>query len=260
MTLVDERAAKVWRRVPVEGAGYLDSADLLRLPDGDLAALVSSAETMRYQGWRNADNWWIDNLLRMDKRWDHLTGSGERGDLAGAQVLDYGCGLGLEGKKYAEAGARVWLADVCADNVDLADRVLRLHGHPADDYWVIGEDEPPLVKFDVIHCVGVLHHIRDPAPTMELFHELLARDGELRLMVYSDLDWEQVTGATTAASHDLGLRRKFIEAMDHGDVPWSDWYDFDALNELAGEAWFIERTVYLQGAHHYLAAIMRPTQ
>jgi SAM-dependent methyltransferase len=266
---VDRTAAEVWRRVPVEGAGYLDSAATLRLSDVELQDLIVRAEIERYQGWRNYGNWWMDNLLQMSKRWGHTTGSGERGSLAAtedrgpARVIDYGCGFGLEAGTYGRAGADVYLADISEQNVALAARVVSLMAGPDSigGRYVIGRDEfdeSVLHQFDIVHCVGVLHHIRYPGDTMRLFHELVRLDGELRLMLYSDLAWEQATGTDVEESSDPELRRLFIAAMDHGDVPWSTWYDHAKLERLFGEQWHIAKTTYLEPDHRYLAAVLEP--
>jgi SAM-dependent methyltransferase len=260
---VDRANAEVWHRVPAEGTGYVDSAVLLDYSDTALMDVVRTAEIERYQGWRNHNNWWMDNLLQMQKRWGHTTGSGERGDLHDARVIDWGCGLGVEAVQYARAGADVYLADISEQNVALAARVVSMMAGPEciGGRYVVGRDEfddAVLHQFDIVHCVGVLHHIRYPGETIRLFHDLLRPDGELRLMLYSDLAWEWATGTDVEECSDPELRRLFIEKMDHGDVPWSTWYDHAKLELVFGEQWHIAKTEYLEPDHQYLAAILEP--
>jgi SAM-dependent methyltransferase len=260
---VEEGAAAAWRWLPVDDRGYYDAADLLRLSDTELADLINQMEIERYQGWRNQGNWWMDNLLQMEKRFGHTTGSGERGDLTDARIIDWGCGIGLEALQYARAGADVYLADINEINVALAARVVSLmHGPEAiGGRIVIGRDDfagNAFALFDIIHCVGVLHHIRYPQKTLEQMHALLRPHGELRLMLYSDLAWEQATGTGVEECFDDALRQEFITKMDFAAVPWSDWYDQEKLERAAGEAWHVARCVYLEPDMRFLAAILEP--
>jgi len=254
--------------VPVDDVGYPDSRALLALADHELVQLITQLEIARYQGWRNHGNLWVSELLRMTKRWGNVYAAD--GDLTGAQVLDYGCGTGVEAKQYAAAGAVVSLADISQANVDLAARVLRIHGYgdQVGSQWVVSADPgvhplagllPRLAGFyDVIHCAGVLHHIRDPQPVMADFAELLDSDGELRLMLYSDRAWEIATGTTPPDDTALDpLLPQYVRTMD-GVGEFADWYDATKLTAEFGDLFSLTRCTYLTPDGRYLAAILEP--
>jgi SAM-dependent methyltransferase len=248
-------AAKAWARIPVDDVGYLASAELLRLSDDGLRNIVNTCQANRYAGWRNHNGLWRKAL--------HLD------DTTDKHVLDYGCGLGVEALQYARNDNSVWVADIVRENVELAARVLSLYGYPAAGMTLM--PETPIVYFplphmpanrlpedvDVIHCAGVLHHIRDPLSTVERFAQILNGRGELRLMVYSDEGWRIATGTPPPMDvTDHPSRMSFVRYFDEvGD--WADWYDEERLTDRFG-AWFtIDEVTYLTPNRQYLAAILR---
>jgi SAM-dependent methyltransferase len=246
-SFADQREA--WSRLPVDDRGYLHTDQLLAMTDGELLALVADMERVRYQGWRNHQNRWRDTL-GLDTT-------------HGKVVLDYGCGVGLEALQYARAGNAVVVADINPAAVTVAGRVLAAHDLPALDGAVIGDPatlEPsfPARWFDIVHLAGVLHHIPDPRPTVELAHRLLKPNGELRLMVYSDQAWRAAVGTDppfdVAADPDLG---RYVRTMDEvGD--WADWYDRKRLEVRFGDLFTVGRCEYLTPDGRYLAAVLDP--
>jgi 2-polyprenyl-6-hydroxyphenyl methylase / 3-demethylubiquinone-9 3-methyltransferase len=88
--------------------------------------------------------------------------------LAGARVLDVGCGGGILCESLARRGARVVGIDLAPDSIEVA----RTHAAAAGlaiDYRVapaeaISADEPD--GFDVVTCLELLEHVPDPAATV----------------------------------------------------------------------------------------------
>jgi SAM-dependent methyltransferase len=246
-SFTDQREA--WQRVPVDDEGYLPVSDLLAYNDDQLLELARRMERTRYGGWRNHEGRWR-TALGLD-------------DTHGKTVLDYGCGVGIEALQYAKAGNQVVVADISRRTIKLARRVLRLFGH---EPLITAEirDHAHLLPtfaddaFDVIHCAGVLHHIPDPRPTMELFHRLLKAEGELRLMVYGPQAWQAAIGTPPPddVAADPGFAR-YVGAMDAVGA-WADWYDRDRLEARFGDLFTIRRLEHLTPDGRYLAAILIP--
>ena len=102
----------------------------------------------------------------------------ERANLAGARVLDVGCGGGLLAESLARAGASVTAIDLAPSMIDTA----RLHALDAGlsiDYRV--ESAETLARahagsFDVVTCMEMLEHVPDPGSTIGVF-AALARPG-----------------------------------------------------------------------------------
>ena len=103
----------------------------------------------------------------------------DRAQIAGAQVLDVGCGGGILAESLARKGGQVTA-------IDVAPRVLataRLHLHESGldvDYREITvEDqaqETPGV-FDVVTCMEMLEHVPDPASIIAAIERLLKPGG-----------------------------------------------------------------------------------
>ena len=123
----------------------------------------------------------IDTEWRSDLKWDRIAPHLE---LAGARVLDIGCGNGYYGLRMLGAGAELvvgvdptilfvmqWLA--CRHfSGDLPNFVLPLG---------IEELPPGRPGFDTVFCMGVLYHRREPLRLLERLRELLRPGGKLVL-------------------------------------------------------------------------------
>ena len=106
-----------------------------------------------------------------------------RTELAGARVLDLGCGGGLLSEALAAAGARVTGIDLAAGVLDVA----RLHLHESGlevDYREIGAEalaEEAPASFDAIVCMEMLEHVPDPLSVLRACAQLLRPGGKLFL-------------------------------------------------------------------------------
>lgn len=236
-----------WSNPPVDDVGYISSEHLNSLSDEALRSIINAMEKVRYYGWRNYDDNWR-RVLRLD-------------DTVGCSVLDYGCGVGVEALQYARSENLVSLADIVPDNLELAQKVLRLYGYKAKKCYVIDEHAPFIgIKsetFDVIHCAGVLHHIPNAVDVVEAMSSWLTDNGELRLMLYSDEAWRGVTG--TDPPDEVLTHPNFNEyvtTMD-GVGEYADWYDYERLQDRFG-LWFeIASCEYLTKNRAYLGAVLR---
>ncbi|MGP3923750.1 bifunctional 2-polyprenyl-6-hydroxyphenol methylase/3-demethylubiquinol 3-O-methyltransferase UbiG [Streptomyces sp. 8N616] len=114
--------------------------------------------------------WWDDNqpmatLLALTvARFDYFHEAlGKHGvNLAGARVLDVGCGGGLLAEEFAKAGAAVTGVDPSAESLEAA----RMHAAPSGlkiDYRHGTAEELafPDASFDLVYCCDVLEHVSD---------------------------------------------------------------------------------------------------
>jgi 2-polyprenyl-6-hydroxyphenyl methylase/3-demethylubiquinone-9 3-methyltransferase len=101
--------------------------------------------------------------------------------LAGARVLDVGCGGGLLAESLARAQARVTAIDLAPGMVETA----RLHALDSGldiDYRV---DSAEMLttshagRFDVLTCMEMLEHVPDPAATVAVFAALVRPGGDV---------------------------------------------------------------------------------
>ena len=105
----------------------------------------------------------------------------ERARLAGARVLDVGCGGGLLAESLARAGADVTAIDLAPTMIETA-RLHALDSGLTIDYQV--ESAECLLasrpgKFDVVTCMEMLEHVPDPAATVAVLAGLVRPGGDV---------------------------------------------------------------------------------
>lgn len=251
MTTWDDHV-KAWSRPPVDDVGYLSSEDLMIMGDTQLNLTIMQMARTRYHGWRNHAGLWRE-MLKLD-------------DTHGKDVLDFGCGVGMEARELQEAGNRVSLADLSTTNLALAHRVLSLGDHAPDviDTYLVSDTIPyldcPAGTFDVIHCAGVLHHIPWAKGIMHRFHEVLRPGGEVRLMLYSDIGWQIATGAKEkphwiTKAEQLPEFERFVRYFD-GVGDYADFYTLKRLEYDFGQWFEVSEFAYITEDARYLAAVL----
>ena len=105
---------------------------------------------------------------------------------AGLDVLDVGCGQGIDLAAYALAGAHPTGVDLTPRHVELANAhlaALELEGDA-----VVGDAEQlpfPDESFDRVSSNGVLHHTPDLPAALREIHRVLRPGGEARVIVYN---------------------------------------------------------------------------
>ena len=107
----------------------------------------------------------------------------QRARLAGARVLDVGCGGGLFSEALAASGASVVGIDLAPEVLGVA-RLHLLESGRQVDYRESGAEalaaaEP--ASYDVVACMEMLEHVPDPAAVVQACAELLKPGGQLFL-------------------------------------------------------------------------------
>jgi ubiquinone/menaquinone biosynthesis C-methylase UbiE len=101
------------------------------------------------------------------------------GDLQGKRLLDYGCGMGEETLYFAKLGARVSAIDISQEGVETTRKRASRHG-VADRVEARVMDalhtDFPDESFDLVHGLGILHHIDLVAGLAEI-HRVLRSGG-----------------------------------------------------------------------------------
>lgn len=102
----------------------------------------------------------------------------------GRRVLDAGCGMGRWMHFARAAGARVV-------GLDLSPAIDVVYAREGDGVDLVQADltRPGLraAGFDLVYCLGVIHHIDDPPAGARALARLVRPGGELRLYVYRSL-------------------------------------------------------------------------
>jgi ubiquinone/menaquinone biosynthesis C-methylase UbiE len=104
----------------------------------------------------------------------------------GLDVLDVGCGQGIDVARYAMEGARATGVDLTPRHVELAQAHLAAMG--LEGRVVIGDAEAlPFsdASFDRVSSNGVLHHTPDMPAALREIHRVLRPGGQARVIVYN---------------------------------------------------------------------------
>jgi ubiquinone/menaquinone biosynthesis C-methylase UbiE len=105
---------------------------------------------------------------------------------AGLDVLDIGCGQGIDLVEYAGRGARASGIDLAARHVELARSHVQAVGLTATVVQGDAEDLPfEDANFDRASSNGVLHHTPDMHAALREIRRVLRPGGEARIIVYN---------------------------------------------------------------------------
>jgi 2-polyprenyl-3-methyl-5-hydroxy-6-metoxy-1,4-benzoquinol methylase len=102
------------------------------------------------------------------------------GDIRGKSLLDFGCGMGEEALYFARLGAQVTAIDISEVGVELTRRRAEHNGlGDMVDARVMRADptEFPSRSFDIVHGLGILHHLGDLEQALGEIERLLKPDG-----------------------------------------------------------------------------------
>ena len=189
-----------------------------------------------------------------------------RVSLAGARVLDVGCGGGLLSEALAGEGARTTALDLAPELIEVARLHLLESGLDVDYRLQSVEslaDEAP-ASFDAITCMEMLEHVPDPGSVLRACARLLKPGGVLLLSTLNRtpaafalaiVGAEYVARLLPRGTHDY---KQFIKPSELG--AWLRAADLQ-LQDVSGLAYDpLRRKAWVGGptAVNYLASAVKP--
>jgi 2-polyprenyl-3-methyl-5-hydroxy-6-metoxy-1,4-benzoquinol methylase len=112
------------------------------------------------------------------------------GAYAGQQLLEVGCGVGLDLARFAQGGALVTGVDLSETAISLAMQNFAQQALAADLRVMNGEAlEFAANSFDVVYAHGVLQYTADAAQMVREIHRVLRPGGQAIMMVYNRHSW-----------------------------------------------------------------------
>jgi SAM-dependent methyltransferase len=109
---------------------------------------------------------------------------------AGRQVLEVGCGAGVDLARFARGGAVVTGIDVAQSAIDLARANFAQQGLAGEFHVADGERQPfPDNTFDLVYAHGVVQYTADPQRLVDECRRVLKPGGEAIFQVYNRISW-----------------------------------------------------------------------
>lgn len=111
----------------------------------------------------------------------------------GKKVLEIGCGIGTDSKRFAEAGADLTVVDLSDKSLDICKKRFEEYGLQAKFYSGNSENLSnivPIEKYDLIYSFGVIHHTTYPEKVLSEIQKYMSQDSEIRIMLYKKICWK----------------------------------------------------------------------
>lgn len=160
------------------------------------------------------------DAYRLEKS-DYLPRAIDFAGWAGRDILEVGCGVGLDLVRFARSGARVTGIDLAPMAIELAREYCQLAGVEARLVEGDAASLPlPAGSFDLVYCMGLLPFVPDPAAVVAEAHRVLRPGGEAIFMAYNRRSWMKWLGTLRGG---LG---------GHSDAPVFRLYDFQEFEDL----------------------------
>ena len=107
-------------------------------------------------------------------------------ELSGKRVLEVGCGIGTDFRRFARSSAEAIGVDLSRQSLSLAKRSLDVYGLKSALIAADGERLPFGDNiFDLVYSWGVIHHSPNPEKVVAEIHRVLAPGGTVLAMVYN---------------------------------------------------------------------------
>lgn len=183
-------------------------------------------------------------------RWNWQTAysfcTGQRPAQSAVRILDAGCGTGV-GTEYLlhlNPEAQVVAIDLSQGALRVAqERCQRSHVSDRVQFHHLSLYDVDQIEgeFDLINCVGVLHHLPDPIRGMQALAKKLATGGLLHIFVYGELGRFEIRLMQEAIALLQGDRRgDYQDGVTVGRQIFAALPDHNRLKQREQERWSLE--------------------
>lgn len=163
------------------------------------------------------------------------------------QILEVGCGVGIDLIRFVREGAAVTGVDLSEVAIDLASQNFR-HNHLEGKLQVMNGEALKYAdkSFDMVYCHGVLGYTANPIEMVSEIQRVLRHEGQAIIMVYNAYSW-------------LNALSKIMKVeLEHEDAPYLKKYsiwEFKRLLESFSQVQIVpERFPVRTRLHHGLKA------
>ena len=139
----------------------------------------------------------------------------------GKQLLEVGCGIGIDLVRFAEQGAYVTGVDLAEEAIRLAKENFALQNVNSDLHIMNGENlQFRDDTFDVVYAHGVLQYTGDGDRMIREIHRVLKPGGEAILMVYNRYSWLNLLSKLSGVQ------------LEHEDAPFFRKYSLPEFRRM----------------------------
>jgi SAM-dependent methyltransferase len=181
-------------------------------------------------------------------RWNWLTAynfcTGQKPNRQDIRILDAGCGTGV-GTEYLvhlNPSAHVTGIDLSSGALDVAKERCRRSGADRVEFHHLSLYDVEQIPghFDLINCVGVLHHLPDPIRGIQALAKKLAPGGILHIFVYAELGRHEIKLMQEAIALLQSDRRDYREGVSIGRQIFASLPQNNRLVRREQERWSLE--------------------
>jgi SAM-dependent methyltransferase len=124
----------------------------------------------------------------------HIPEFAEFSKWSGKRVLELGCGIGTDAVNFARAGAHYTGVELSEESLKIARKRFEVFDLNGDFVVADGENLSKHVSgpFDLIYSFGVIHHSPNPEAIFREIRQLIATNGEIRVMLYAKRSWKNM--------------------------------------------------------------------
>jgi len=111
------------------------------------------------------------------------------------KVLEIGCGIGTDAKKFSENGANYTGIDLSENSLEIAKKRFELYGLKGNFYHGNSESLSsiiPIQNFDFIYSFGVIHHTPSPDKVFSEIKKYMDTTSILKIMLYKKVCWKTI--------------------------------------------------------------------
>ena len=179
---------------------------------------------------------WFNELSfkRYDRYYSHIKQWAEFEYHPGEEVLEIGVGIGTDLVEYAKGGAIVSGVDLGPDQIMLTKLNLDLHQLPYKEMKEGNIENLPFPdnSFDLVLCVGVVHHTPNSQKAVDEIYRVLKPDGQAMVLVYAR-GWKHYIKSCLIhglllgkwMKHGFNWKKVYSEVSEvHGSAPKTDIY------------------------------------
>lgn len=161
-------------------------------------------------------------------------------DWNGKNVLEVGCGIGIDSIVFALNGANVTAVDISENSINIAKTMADNMGVKIN--FICGDAEKlskivPKIKYDLIYSFGVIHHSTNPDKIMKQIRRVSSKDTEIRIMLYHKYSFKVIWILVRYARFNVFKLKNYVSKYSEGTTgcPITNVYSKKEVKELLSE-------------------------